>query len=312
MKQSLADTKAPGKDARRSFYVKVASHPVMRHKLALAGIVILALLMFTAIFAPLIAPYDPAKQSLEEALAPPSIEHPFGQDRLGRDIFSRVIFGSQVSILVGVVVVGVSCALGILLGMLAGYCGGLADELIMRVTDIFLAFPGILLAIAIMAILQPGLRNLIFALCVMGWVGYARLVRGQILSVKEQEYIAAGRSLGAGPLRLMLKHMLPNVLTPVIVEATFGMAGAILAEAGLSFLGLGIQPPQSSWGSMLNEGRELLLQAPHLTAFPGAAIMAVVLGFNFLGDGLRDYLDPRSTRHPKRNLPQREFSGRLQ
>lgn len=284
---------------REPFHKKVPSKLFLRHKLALTGAIILALMLFTALFSPFLALYDPAAQNLEQALTPPSSEHPFGQDRLGRDIFSRLVYGSRVSLLVGVVVVGVSCTLGILLGALAGYCGGLVEEMIMRIIDVFLAFPGILLAIAIMAILQPGLGNVIFALCVMGWVGYARLVRGQVLSVREREYITAAKSLGAGPSRLMIKHILPNVMTPLIVEATFGMAGAILAEAGLSFLGLGVQPPQSSWGSMLNEGRELLLQAPHLTAFPGAAIMAVVLGFNFLGDALRDYLDPRSANRPR-------------
>ncbi len=289
--------------AEGGVYKKVPSNPLLRHKLALAGMVILLLMLLAAILAPFVAFHDPTELNLEDALASPSLEHPFGKDRLGRDIFSRVVYGSRVSILVGLVVVGISCTAGILIGSIAGYCGGLVDELIMRITDVFLAFPGILLAIAIMAILQPGLGNVIFALCIMGWVGYARLVRGQILSVKEREYITAGRSLGAGPLRLMTKHLLPNVMTPLIVEATFGMAGAILAEAGLSFLGLGVQPPQSSWGSMLNEGREMLLQAPHLTAFPGAAIMAVVLGFNFLGDGLRDYLDPRSTSRVSRTLP---------
>lgn len=256
------------------------------------GILSIGALIFTASFAPYLSPYDPNEQRLTEGLAGPSADHPLGQDKLGRDILSRIIYGARVSVLVGLVAIGASSALGVALGATAGSFGGIVDELIMRTADIFLAFPGILLAIAIMAVMGPGLGNVIFALVVMGWVGYARLVRGQILSLREREYVMAAESMGARQLRIMARHLLPNSMAPVIVEATFGMAAAIMAEAGLSFLGLGAQPQTPSWGSMLNEGRQFMLLAPHMTIFPGLAIMAVVLGLNFLGDGLRDSLDP--------------------
>ncbi len=194
--------------------------------------------------------------------------------------------------MVGLITVGVSSIVGILLGALAGYFGGWTDEVIMRLTDILLAFPGLLLAIALMAVRGPGIPNVIIALSILGWVGYARLVRGQILALKQVEFVTAARALGAPSRRIIGRHLLPNILSPLLVEATFGMAAAILAEAGLSFLGLGTQPPNPSWGAMLNEGRRFLLEAPHLSLFPGLAIMVVVLAFNFLGDGLRDALDP--------------------
>jgi peptide/nickel transport system permease protein len=194
--------------------------------------------------------------------------------------------------MVGLITVGVSSIVGILLGALAGYFGGWTDEIIMRLTDILLAFPGLLLAIALMAVRGPGIPNVIIALSILGWVGYARLVRGQILALKQVEFVTAARALGAPSRRIIGRHLLPNILSPLLVEATFGMAAAILAEAGLSFLGLGTQPPNPSWGAMLNEGRRFLLEAPHLSLFPGLAIMVVVLAFNFLGDGLRDTLDP--------------------
>jgi len=246
-----------------------------------------------AVFAPYIAPFNPFDQNLYEGLNSSSSDHLLGQDRLGRDILSRIIYGSQVSVLVAVLTVGVSSIVGVLLGAVAGYMGGRVDEIIMRVCDVLLAFPGILLAIALMAVLGPSLSNVIIALCLMGWVGYARLVRGQVLSIREREFVQATRASGAGNRRILLRHILPNALSPVLVEASFGMASAIVAEAGLSFLGLGVQPPSASWGSMLNQGRPYLLIAPHLTLFPGLAIMAVVMGFNFLGDGLRDLLDPK-------------------
>jgi peptide/nickel transport system permease protein len=231
--------------------------------------------------------------SLEEELAPPSAHHVLGQDKFGRDILSRIIYGARVSLLVGVLTVLVSLSLGAALGCTAGYLGGLIDEAFLRVVDIFLAFPGILLALAIMAVLGPSLSNVIIALCLTGWVGYARLARAQVLSLKERDFIVAARASGATDARIIFRHILPNVMAPLSVQATFGMGAAITAEAALSFLGLGVQPPTPSWGSMLNEGRQFLLIAPHLTTFPGLAIMLVVLGFNVLGDGLSDWLDPR-------------------
>jgi len=248
-------------------------------------------LVGSALFAPWLAPSDPSAIHLEQKLEGPTQAHLLGTDALGRDVLSRIIYGTRVSVLVGVTTVGICFVVGTLLGLLAGYYGGILDEGIMRTVDILLAFPGILLAIALTAILGPNLRNLILALCVMGWVGYARIVRAQVLSLRESEFVLAARALGVRDGRLLLRHILPNVLAPLIVEGTFGLAGAILAEAGLSFLGLGTQPPTPSWGSMLNEGRQFLFVSPHMTLAPGVAIMTVVMGLNFLGDGLRDRFD---------------------
>lgn len=255
------------------------------------GFLILAVLVGVALLAPWLSPYNPKEINLKEALSSPSRSHPFGQDPLGRDVLSRILYGARISVVVGFSTVGVSLVLGTLMGFLAGYYGGKLDEGIMRLVDILLAFPGILLAIAFTAILGPSLRNVILALCVMGWVGYARIVRAQVLSLRDAEFVQAARSLGVRDGRMLGRHILPNILAPLIVESTFGIAGAILGEAGLSFLGLGTQPPTPSWGSMLNEGRQFLLVAPYLTLVPGMAIMIVVLGLNFLGDGLRDWLD---------------------
>ncbi len=264
---------------------------MLKNKLAIAGAVILLFLILAAIFAPQLAPYDPLEQKVIEGLSPPSAAHWFGQDKLGRDIFSRMIYGSRISIWVGLATVSISLSIGMAVGAISGYYGGLIDELFMRIVDILMAFPGILLAIAMVAVLGPGLNHVILALCLIGWVGYARLVRGQVLFLRELDYVTAARALGATPARIIVFHLIPNLLAPVIVEATFGMAGAILAEASLSFLGLGTQPPTPSWGAMLNDGRDYLLFAPHHTTFPGLVIMLVVLGFNFVGDGLRDYFD---------------------
>ncbi|UCD83794.1 MAG: ABC transporter permease [Deltaproteobacteria bacterium] len=264
----------------------------MKNRFAIIGLVVVIIFALTAIFAPILAPYDPNQQELREGFGSPRQGHLLGQDRLGRDILSRIIFGSRVSVLVGISTVSISLLLGLTIGSLAGYYGGAIDELFMRVIDILLAFPGILLAIFMTAILGPSLRNVILALCVLGWVGYARIVRGQFLSVREREYTLSVKALGASDLRVILRHIIPNILSPVIVEATFGMAAVILAEASLSFLGLGTQG-MPSWGAMLSEGAEFLEVAPHLSTFPGCAIILIVLGFNFLGDGLRDWLDPK-------------------
>ncbi len=273
----------PGLQGRRKAGIRHAS----------LGGVILGALVLTALFAPWLAPFDPTEIALNESLAPPSDMHPLGQDCLGRDVMSRIILGARVSVLVGFSTVGISLLFGIFLGSVAAYYGGILDEAIMRFVDILLAFPGILLAIAITAIIGPSLKNVILALCITGWVGYARIVRAQVLVLRDADFVQAARSLGVPDWRLLWRHMLPNLLAPLIVEATFGIAGAILGEAGLSFLGLGTQSPTPSWGSMLNEGRQFLLVAPHVTLVPGAAIMTVVLGLNFMGDGLRDRLDVR-------------------
>jgi peptide/nickel transport system permease protein len=245
-----------------------------------------------ALIGPLLVPFDPSFQQLPLRLEGPSIAHWFGLDELGRDILARVLYGARISLLVGLTVVSVSAAIGVVIGSIAGYFGGLIDEVISRVIDVLLAFPGLLLAIALVAVLGPSLRNVVFALTVIGWVGYARLVRGQVLRAREFEFVQAAKALGASTFRILLRHVIPTAVPAVIVQATLGLGGAILAEASLSFLGLGVQPPTPSWGTMLNGGRIHLLDAPHLTVFPGVAIAVLVLGFNFLGDGLRDALDP--------------------
>jgi len=260
------------------------------------GGVIVLLTIALALFGPAISPYDASSQELARRLEPPSVSHPFGLDELGRDILTRIASGARISLLVGLAVVSVSSLLGMLFGSVAGYFGGRVDDVISRVIDVLMAFPGILLAIALVAVLGPSLVNVVLALSVIGWVGYARLVRGQALRAREFEFVQAARALGANPGRIVLKHVLPTAFPSVVVQATLGMAGAIIAEASLSFLGLGVQPPTPSWGTMLDAGRSHLFDAPHLTIFPGMAIAILVLGFNFLGDGLRDRVDPKMQR----------------
>lgn len=260
--------------------------------MARVGAAIVLIAVLAAVIGPWLAPFDPSAQELALRLSGPTGLHWFGLDELGRDIFARVLAGARISLLVGIVVVGVSSTVGIILGSIAGYFGGRVDEIISRVIDILLAFPGLLLAIAMVAVLGPSLTNVVFALSLIGWVGYARLVRGQVLRARELDFVQAARALGATTSRILARHVIPTTLPAVSVQATLGMGGAILAEAALSFLGLGVQPPTPSWGTMLNYGRGHLLDAPHLTVFPGLAIAILVLGFNFLGDGLRDALDP--------------------
>jgi peptide/nickel transport system permease protein len=257
---------------------------------------IVAVAVLAALVGPWVFTLDPAAQQLALRLEGPSAAHWFGLDELGRDILVRVIHGARISLLVSLVVVSVSTAAGIVVGSIAGYFGGLVDEVISRCIDILLAFPGLLLAIALVAVLGPSLTNVVFALTLIGWVGYARLVRGQVLRAREFEFVQAARALGASTWRILAVHVIPTAVPAVTVQATLGMGGAILAEASLSFLGLGVQPPTPSWGTMLNGGRIHLLDAPHLTIFPGLAIALLVLGFNFLGDGLRDRLDPVTRR----------------
>jgi peptide/nickel transport system permease protein len=258
-----------------------------------AGLILTLVLVLAALAAPLLAPHDPNVQDTGRRLEAPSQQHPLGLDDLGRDVLSRIVFGARVSLRVGFSVVVLASLVGVTLGAVSGYFGGWADLIVMRVCDILLAFPGILLAIALVAVLGPSLNNVIIALAFIGWVGYARLVRGQVLKVREMEFVTAAKALGARAPRVILRHVLPNVINPVIVMATLGLAGAILAEAALSFLGLGVQPPTPSWGAMLTSGRRYLGLANHLAIFPGAAIMLAVMGLNFLGDGLIDALDPK-------------------
>jgi peptide/nickel transport system permease protein len=259
------------------------------------GIVLLTVFVVCAVFAPWLAPQDPAQLDLTGRLMGPSVAHWFGTDELGRDILSRTLYGARISLVVAVSVVGLSLALGLLAGGLAGFYGGWTDTVVnIYVTNAFLALPGILLAIAFVAFMGPGQVNVILALAISGWVGYARLVRAQVMAVKEREFVEAARALGASDVRVMCRHILPNILQPLIVQAAIGMAGAVLAEATLSFLGLGIPPPAASWGSMLNDARSHLFDSPHLVFFPAMAVMLCVLSFNFIGDALRDYLDPRA------------------
>jgi peptide/nickel transport system permease protein len=254
------------------------------------GGMLLALLVACAIFAPELAPHNPNRQNLANDLQVFTTEHPLGTDKLGRDILSRTIFGSRISLLVGVTTVIISISIGLFIGSLSGYFGGWLDQLLMRAVDILLAFPGILLAIAFTALLGPGLDHVILALCLIAWTGYARLVRGEILSLRGQEYVQAARALGCSPTRIIMFHLFPNILPPLLIQATFGLAAAITAEGSLSFLGLGVEAPTASWGSMLNEGRQFLLVAPHLTTYPGLAIVLTVLSLNLLGDALQDRL----------------------
>jgi peptide/nickel transport system permease protein len=269
---------------------------VARHNpLAAAGVVLVIVFVLCAIFAPWLAPCDPAQIHLPARLDPPSFSRWCGTDELGRDICSRLIYGARISMLVGSSVVGLSLGIGLIIGSIAGYYGGGIDRFVNVVLmNAFLSFPGILLAIAFVAFRGPGIFNLVLALSLGGWVGYARLVRAQVLATREREFVEAARALGASDLRVIVRHILPNIIQPVIVQAAIGMAGAILAEATMSFLGLGVPPPTASWGAMLNDARAHLFDAPHLVLFPAIAVMLAVLSFNFIGDALRDLLDPRS------------------
>jgi peptide/nickel transport system permease protein len=258
------------------------------------GFVLTALLVVVALTAPWIAPASPTAQNLPDRLAAPSAAHWMGTDELGRDILSRVMYGARVSMLVSVSVVLGAGLFGLAVGALAGYAGGWFDRIVNVVLiNAFLSFPGILLAIAFAAFLGPGIGKVILALIVTGWAGYARLARAQVLQAREMEYVLAARSLGASPARILVRHLIPNILPPVLVQATISMAGAILAESTLSFLGVGVLAPMPSWGAMLNDARSHLFDAPHLVLFPALAVMTAVLAFNLLGDALRDWLDPR-------------------
>jgi len=266
-----------------------------QQRLLFAACLLLVIFLSCAILAPWLAPHDPAQLNLSTRLLPPTASHWFGTDELGRDVLSRTVYGARVSLTVAVAVVGVSLVIGVSLGMLAGFYGGYVDTVVnVYLSNAFLALPGILLAITLVAFLGPSLFNLILALALAGWVNYARLVRGQVLSVKEREYVQAARSLGATDLHLMVRHILPNILQPLLVQAAVGMAAAVLAEATLSFLGLGVQPPTPTWGAMLNDARSHLFESPYLMFFPAVFLALCVFAFNLVGDGLREFLDPKS------------------
>lgn len=259
---------------------------------AVGGLILLAFVL-AALLAPLISPYDPLEQNIIQGLKPPSAEHLLGTDKLGRDILSRILYGARISLLVGAVVVAGAGLIGTTIGLAAGYLGGWADEAMMRVTDVFFAFPGLILAMAIAGALGPSLQNALIAIIVVSWPVYARLVRGQVLAIKEREYIQAARAIGVREAAIVWRHVLPNSLAPLLVQASFDLGGAILAVAGLSFIGFGAQPPTPEWGVMISEGRNYMATQWWLATAPALAILIVVAGFNLLGDGLRDLLDPR-------------------
>ncbi len=263
--------------------------------LARVGFAIACLLVLVALLAPWISPARPAAQNLAVRLQGPSLSHWMGTDELGRDILTRIMYGARVSLFVSLCVVLGCGSIGLALGMLAGYSGGVFDRIVnLLLINAFLSFPGVLLAIAFAAFFGPGIGKVILALIITGWAGYARLARAQVLKTKELEFVLAARSLGASPLRIMVRHLLPNIIQPVLVQATIGMAGAILAEATLSFLGFGVLAPIPSWGAMLNDARNHLFDAPHMVVFPALAVVLAVLAFNLLGDAWRDWLDPRT------------------
>jgi len=282
-----------GKKYSRTSLYKDAWKRLRKNKLAMLGLSIVILLILIAIFAPFISPYDPISRVKEDSSLGPSINHLFGTDLLGRDIFSRVIYGSRISIEVGVIAVGISVIIGLFFGALSGYFGGISDAVIMRVADIFFAFPYILGAIAIMTILGPGIVNIFIAIGILGWASIARIFRSSILTIKNKEYIEAARAMGAGNSRIIIKHIFPNSFAPIIVYATMNVGTAIIVEAALSFLGIGVQPPTPAWGKMLADSMAYIDTAPWMMFFPGLAILITVLGFVLLGDGLRDAFDPK-------------------
>lgn len=265
---------------------------LIRNRMAMAGAAVILIWAAAAVAAPLIAPYDALAQSIEDRLSPPSAQHPFGTDELGRDVFSRVVYGARISLPVGLVVILFSMLMGASVGALAGYIGGVFDLLVMRLADITLAFPSIVLALAIASALGPSLKNALIAMILVWWPEYARLMRGQVLSVKNNEYVTAARSIGVSSGRILARHIIPNTSAPIVVKASLDAGSAILTIAALSFIGLGAVPPTPEWGTMISMGR---FKFYHwwLTAFPGLAVLSVVLGFNFLGDGLRDAFDPQ-------------------
>ena len=286
----MVERALPSSVRRRPF---AARAPILREPLNVLALTLIALFAIGAIFAPFIAPYDPLAQELSTRLEPPSAAHWLGTDQLGRDIASRILYGSRISLVIGIVVVGLAGAFGTFVGVVAGYVGGIVDEALMRLTEVFLAFPPLILAMAIAGALGPSLTNAIIAIAAVTWAVYARLARGQILALRQREFVEAARSIGASPLRVMWRHLLPNAIAPLLIQASFDMGSAIISAAGLSFIGFGAQPPTPEWGVMISEGRNFISTQLWLSLFPGLAILLAVGAFNLLGDGLRDILDPR-------------------
>ena len=269
---------------------------LLRNKLAVAGGVVVMVLFVISFLAPFISPYDPEQINVEDILLPPGSNHLFGTDELGRDVFSRVVFGARISLKVGFVAVGIATVVGVFLGSIAGYYGKLADSIIMRFVDIMLCFPTFFLILAVVAILEPSITNIMIVIGLTSWTGVARLIRAEILSLKNREFILAAKSIGANDIVIIVRHILPNAMAPVLVSATLGVAGAILVESALSFLGIGVQPPTPSWGNILTSGKDNIELAWWLSLFPGFAILVTVLGYNLLGEGIRDAIDPRLRR----------------
>jgi len=273
--------------------LKIIWNRFKKNPLSVAGLIVILILSTVAISASVIAPYDPMRIDVYNVLSPPSISHPFGTDELGRDVLSRMIWGSRVSLKVGFVAVGIAIFIGSIIGSIAGYYGRAIDAVLMRFVDVMLAFPTFFLILAVIAIVEPGISTIMIVIGVTGWMDVARLVRAEFLSLKEREFISAARAIGASDFRIIFRHILPNALSPVFVAATFGIAGAILIESSLSFLGLGVQPPEPSWGNILTSGKDNITVAWWLSLFPGLAILITVLSYNLVGEGLRDALDPR-------------------
>ena len=274
----------------------VARVPIFGNPLNVAAALVIGVFAICAVFAPILAPYDPLAQALGSRLEPPSPEHWLGTDQLGRDIASRLLYGARISLVIGIVVVALAGVFGTFVGLVAGYAGGLVDETLMRVTEVFLAFPPLILAMAIAGALGPSLVNAIIAIAAVTWAIYARLTRGQLLSLRRREFVEAARAIGASRARILARHLLPNALAPLLIQASFDMGSAIISAAGLSFIGFGAQPPTPEWGVMISEGRNFISTQPWLSLFPGLAILFAVGAFNLLGDGLRDAFDPRLRR----------------
>lgn len=287
MTETSARPRPPASPARETWRI------LLQNRLAVFGLAVLALVVVAAVLGETVAPYDPIRVDVPERLQGPSLQHPFGTDNLGRDVFSRVIVGARVSLQVGFIAVSISLLLGVLIGLVAGYFAGGLDSVLMRAMDVLFAFPFVLLAIAILAALGPGITNAMIAIGIVYTPIFARIARGSTLTVKQDVFVVAARSIGASDARIIRRHVLPNVTAPLIVQTSLSLAFAILAEAALSFLGLGVQPPDPAWGRMLAEGREFVRQAPWMGIFPGVAIFFTVMSFNFVGDGLRDALDPK-------------------
>ena len=279
--------------------VKIFWNRFRKNPLSVTGLVIILILAVVALFAPFIAPYRPTAINVYNVLSPPDTTHLFGTDELGRDVLSRMIWGSRASLKVGFIAVGIAITIGTILGSFAGFYGGIIDSLLMRFVDIMLAFPTFFLILAVIAIVEPSISTIMIIIGLTGWMDVARLVRAEFLSLKERDFVSSARAIGASDLRIIFKHIIPNALSPVFVAATFGIAGAILTESGLSFLGLGVQPPEPSWGNILTSGKDNITVAWWLSLFPGLAILVTVLSYNLVGEGLRDALDPRLWQHEK-------------